>query len=70
MLIARHLDTLEQGGRRQPPELQEVYVVQRLVQERTAGHCLHARVRSRAAVDNRLVRRSHPESPGAGAGQE
>ncbi len=70
MLIARHLDTSEQGSRRQPPKLQEVYVVQRLVRERTAGRCANDRVRGRAAVDNRLVRCSHAESAGAGAGQE
>ena len=70
MLIARHLDTLEQGGRRQPPELQEVHVVQRLVGEGTAGCGPHAGVRSRACVDNRLVCHSHAEAAGAGAGQE
>ena len=70
MLVAHHLDTLEQGGSRQPPKLQEVYVVQRLVREGTTGRCAHAGVGSRAAVDNRLVRRSYAEAPGASAGQE
>ena len=70
MLVTRHLDTLEQGGCREPPKLQEVYVVQRLVSERTASRCLHDRGRRRAAVDNRLVCCSHAVTPGACAGQE